>query len=1112
MKSLNFEFLRPHHDEFCLIGALAESSLWHDPANTLAKSRIFAEYAVELIYEQFRLPLPDDKNLLFRLTEDSFKTNVPQTVLDKFHTIRINGNKGAHEIKAETTVAADVLRDAFDVARWMFTLFYNGNDADIPAFQLPPNPQKTAAETENLQKRQREKIKAQEVELQVLLEKLENAQTKLAKSAERSPEELGEIAAAGRRASDALRFSEAETRQRLIDTMLTAAGWDTTDADQVGQEVILKNGERADYALYGDDGKPLAVVEAKKTGKSVESGRTQAKLYADQLEAETGQRPVIFYTNGFETYIWNDAMNETPHKVFGFYSKDSLEYLIFQRKNRLALSELAPDANIAGRFYQIEAIKRVAESFENGRRKALIVQATGTGKTRVAVSLCELLYRARWAKRILFMCDRRELRKQADDVFKEFLPAEPRTIVSAATSEDRDKRIYLATYPAMMQSFENFDVGFFDLIIADESHRSIYNRWRDIFLYFDCPQIGLTATPVGHINRNTFRLFNCEDGDPTANFSYEEAVSHTPPYLVPFQPFDVTTDFMRRGIKYRQLNEEQREQLEETEEDAETFDYDREQINRLVFNRPTNEFIMRNLMENGLHDRNGQAVGKSIVFARSHNHAVFLQKVFDELYPQYGGNFCRVIDSHDPRAEQLITEFKKPDSPLTVAISVDMLDTGIDIPEIVNLVFAKPVKSYVKFWQMIGRGTRLREGLFGLGKNKSEFYIFDHCGNFEYFGEEYREITPSVQKSLLQRLFEARIELAKTALDAQDAETFDRTIELIEQDIAALPDASISVREKLRERLEVQQAGVLQNFAAPTVQILMREIAPLMQWRGIAGLEKQYEFDLLITKLAVERLKKSAAFADLRDAARYTVSQLPVNLLAVREKSDLIGNVKNLQFWETANQTDIEQIRRELRGLMSLLSPFVQPGASPRIIDVDEDNTKFESRRIAPQLKGLELVAYKRRVQMILENLVDESPALQKIKRGESLGTQDFDELCKLVLMQDPELDLRDLQRHFPDLADDLDLAIRSIIGLHAEAVNLRFESFIQQNNLTSKQIRFLSLLKNHLTKYGTVEIARLYEPPFSDIDSEGLDGIFNNNEYQIGELIQILETNNLVH
>ena len=385
----------------------------------------------------------------------------------------------------------------------------------------------------------------------------------------------------------------------------------------------------------------------------------------------------------------------------------------------------------------------------------MIVQATGTGKTRVAISPCDTLVRAKWAKRILFLCDRKELRKQALNTFKEFLPGEPRTVVNSETHKDRNKRIYLATYPAMMKCMQSFDVGFFDLIIADESHRSIYNRYRDLFYYFDSLQVGLTATPVQFISRNTYKMFGCEDQDPTSYFSFEQAINHKPPYLVPFEVVTHTTGFLRKGIKYSEMSEQQRLELEDQLEDATMVEFEETDVDRQIFNKDTNRAIIRNLMENGIRDASGNRPGKSIVFARSHNHAMLLQEVFDEMYPQYGGRFCQVIDNYDPRAEQLIDDFKgigsNPD--LTIAISVDMLDTGIDIPAVVNLVFAKPVKSYVKFWQMIGRGTRLCENLFGPGKHKQAFRIFDHWNNFEFFDEHYKPVEPSKHKSLLQRVF-----------------------------------------------------------------------------------------------------------------------------------------------------------------------------------------------------------------------------------------------------------------------------------------------------------------------------------------------------------------------
>jgi type I restriction enzyme R subunit len=1125
MESINFEFLRPYRPELAALGGLAESYAQPDPDSALVKLRTFAEQLVAGVYEELGLPAAKDSSLYDLMSEAAFRAAVPKVIVSKLHSLRVNGNKAAHGDRGSVATALWILREAFDLSCWYHVAFRKGDADSLPQFVEPAATGSPAGkeEQEQSKKERREilaRLAAQEAQMQQLLADLDAARQK-AQAAETKAADIQTVARQAQEAADVLRFDEATTRRRMIDSALVAAGWDVgadgRSTEQVGQEVLIphqpnKTGEGyADYVLYGDDGKPLAVVEAKKTVVEPELGRKQAELYADGLERQHGQRPVIFYTNGFDIYIRNDAMGETPRLLHGFYSKDSLEYLIYQRHNRKNLADVAPNPEIAGRMYQIEAVKRVAERFSDGHRKALIVQATGTGKTRVAVSLSELLSRALWAKRILFLCDRRELRKQANNVFKEFLPGEPRTDVTAATAQDRDKRIYMATYPAMMKCFQSFDVGFFDLIIADESHRSIYNRYRDLFVYFDCRQVGLTATPVRFINRNTYKLFGCEDKDPTAYFSYEDAINHKPPYLVPFEVFKTTTEFLRRGIKYSQMSEEQREQLEEDEGDPSLIEYDAAQVDRVIFNKDTNRAVLRNLMENGVRDATGSRPGKTIVFARSHNHAVLLQQLFDEMYPQYGGNFCRVIDTHDPRAEQLIDDFKGTGTnpSLTIAISVDMLDTGIDIPEVVNLVFAKPVKSYVKFWQMIGRGTRLSPNLFGPGKDKEFFRIFDHWGNFEFFEEHYREAEPSQQKSLLQRLFEARIQLADAAIKAGYAETFDATIDLIGKDIADLPEGTISVKEKWRELQAVRRGDALQSYSAATRATLLGDIAPLMQWRNVESYEAAFEFDLLMTRLQTERLKRSATFDTLKQELLDEVSKLPLNLNAVRRQWDLITEVRGGAFWERVSPPALENVRQSLRGLMGLIDRGGGGAARPKVIDVAEDRSKIETERHIPKLEGLQLAAYRHRVEQVLLDLMDESIALQKIKRGQPVSERDLEELCALVLAQDPSLNLRDLEVHFPELADHLDLAIRGIIGLQPEAVDVRFHDFVHRHpELNSKQIRFLSLLKNHLTKFGSIEVERLYEPPFTAIDGGGLDGVFTNEE-QINELLTIIASFN---
>ena len=794
------------------------------------------------------------------------------------------------------------------------------------------------------------------------------------KQAEATAEELqaslaaGQAAAESLQAADPLAFDEAETRRYLIDVMLAEAGWDVGPAlagtAEVGKEIEVPHQPTdsgigyADYVLYDHSEKPLAVVEAKKTSVSPERGRTQAQLYADGIEKQHGVRPFIFYTNGFELWFWNDAEGEPPRQVYGFHSMDSLQHMMFQRQEKLPLSEVGPDEEkqTITRLYQFEAVQRVVEEFSQKRRKALIVQATGTGKTRVAIALCDALIRAHWAKRVLFLCDRRELRKQANNAFKEFLPAEPRTFVTAQTYKDRDKRIYLGTYPALMKCYSSFDVGFFDLIIADESHRSLYHRYNVLFKHFDAYQIGLTATPVDYVSRNTFDMFQCPPGNPTASYDYDEAVEQG--YLVPFVVDDHTTPFLRDGIKYSDMSEEQRRQLEEQDETPAAVEYEQAQVDKIIFNKDTSRHILRNLMENGIRVAEGTRLGKTIVFARNHNHALMLQKVFDELYPQYGGGFCRVIDNYDPRAEELIDDFKDPANPLTIAISVDMLDTGIDVPEIVNLVFAKPVYSIVKFWQMIGRGTRLCPDLFGEGQDKTQFQIFDHWANFERFDQGYKSPEHLRPKSLMQRVFESRLELATAAIDKQNGEAFDVAVGLIEKDVASLPEKTIAVRERWTEVRGVQRDGALRRFEASTRAVLTSEIAPLMEWVNIAGHDAAHRFDLLVARLQAELLRDSSRFDDLKDELLDRVARLPINLSQVRAKQATLDRVAGSDFWDGVTVRDLEQVRTELRGVMQYQRSDAPGPIAPKVIDVAEDDALVDHRRRTTRLAAVEMAAY----------------------------------------------------------------------------------------------------------------------------------------------------------
>lgn len=1116
MKSRNFEILRGRWPELASLGGFAEAYVHDDPASALVKLRLFAENLTKDIYRDLGLPKPEHATFVDLLGNSSFAAITPKVVLDKLHALRIHGNKAAHGEPATVRAALWLIQEAFDLGRWLFVQFAKGDAAAIPAFVQPLA--EAVDESKGQLKREKrqvlEKLAAQEAQMEALLRELDAAR-EAAVTAEKKVEEIQSLASSGAATANLLAFNEATTRARIIDSLLATANWNVglgnASTPEVGKEVEVKHQPTtsglgyADYVLWDDNGNPLAVIEAKKTAVDPERGRQQAKLYADGLEKMHGQRPVIFYTNGYDIWMWDDVLGYPPRKVFGYYSKDSLQYLVnFQRAGRKPLNSLEPNVAIVNRLYQIEAIKRVSERFTDSHRKALVVQATGTGKTRVAIALAELLIRAGWVKRVLFLCDRRELRKQAKNAFGDFL-SEPIRIVSSRVNQSASERIFLATYPAMQKVYQSFDVGFFDLIIADESHRSIYNVYGDIFHYFDCLQIGLTATPIDFVSRNTFSLFGCEGQLPTANYDLEQAVQDG--FLTPFEVFEHTTQFLREGIRLDILTKEQIQELEEQGEDPAQYDFSSEQIDKIIFNKDTNRAILRNLMENGLRDATGQLAGKSIIFARNHQHAVLMRQMFDEMYPQYGGRFCQVIDNYDPRAEQLIDDFKGDgaNSELTIAISVDMLDTGIDIPEILNLVFAKPVRSPVKFWQMIGRGTRLKPDLFGSGKDKKIFRIFDHWGNFERFEMGYRPAEPTQSKPLLQLVFEERVLLAETALHMSEVAIFDEVIELIAKDIEALPEDSVSVREKWREKRAVAVPATLKAFAPATVAMLRQVIAPLMQWRNVRGLSDAYALDLLMARAEIAVLRKSADVADLKIDLLDRLSALQMHLNPVREKAEVIKRVKSDKFWNGVTVADLESVRKPLREIMHHRD---RQGAMPlpaKIIDVTEDAAGFQTNRRATSLKTVDMKAYQQIVEAELKRHFDTNPTLKKIRAGEAVSDADIQALVSLVLIQSPNASRDVLEEFFADTALPLDFAIRSIVGLDPEAVAARFAKFAGRHpRLTAKQTRFLGLLQNHIARFGSVTLDRLYEQPFTVVDADGLDGVFEKPE-EIDDLLDIL-------
>src|SRR5712691_7272533 len=770
-----FVFLQPEWPAVFDAAAKAEAAVHPDPRTACFYARRALELAVAWAYKSdASLRLPYQDNLSALIHEPSFKAAAGEAVFSKARVINTLGNQAVHSHRPiQQFDALTAVRELFHVSYWLARTYVRGaKPAPGLAFDanaLPrtaPIPKQTIEQLQTLETRLRErdeKLSALLADKSALDEELKRLRAEVAEAKKTSAAQ-----------PDTHDYSEAETRDYFIDLLLKEAAWPLDQTRDREFEVSGMPNEQGqgfvDYVLWGDDGKPLAVVEAKRTKKSAQIGQQQAKLYADCLEAQFGRRPVIFYSNGYEHWLWDDA-NYPPRAVQGFFKKAELELMIQRRTSRKLLADAPVNTNIVERYYQTRAIRRIGEAFEKDcDRKALVVMATGAGKTRTVIALCDLLMRCNWAKRVLFLADRKALVTQAVGAFKTHLPdAAP---VNLVTEKDQEGRVFVSTYPTMMGLIDEtkdgqrrFGVGHFDLVIIDEAHRSVYQKYRAIFDYFDSLLVGLTATPKDEIDVNTYALFDLERGVPTDAYSLEDAISDG--FLVPPKAVSVPLKFQREGIKYDELSEEDKDQwdaLEWTEDGTVPNRVEAEAVNKWLFNKDTVDKVLAHLMTRGITVAGGDRLGKTIIFAKNQAHADFIADRFNANYPHYKGEFARVITFKTEYAQSLIDSFSQADKAPHIAISVDMLDTGIDVLEVVNLVFFKLVRSKTKFWQMVGRGTRLRPDLFGPSQPKEFFYIFDYCQNLEFFSQNPETTDGALGESLGKQLFTSRLELI-SALD-----------------------------------------------------------------------------------------------------------------------------------------------------------------------------------------------------------------------------------------------------------------------------------------------------------------------------------------------------------
>ena len=766
----HFGFLQAEWPVIFEATAKAELLVHADPRTACFYARRALELAVAWAYKHdslLRLPYQDNLGALIH--EPTFKAVAGEAVFSKARVINTLGNQAVHSHRPiQESDALSALRELFHVGYWLARSYARGaKPTPGLAFDVNALPKATPLPKQTID--QLQKLEAGLRERDEKLSALLADKTALDEELKQLRAEVAEAKKAAAAQPDTHDYSEAQTRDYFIDLLLKEAGWPLDQPlDREFEVAGMPNAQGkgfVDYVLWGDDGKPLGLVEAKRTRRDPRVGQQQAKLYADCLEKQFGQRPLIFYSNGYDHWLWDDV-NYPPRQVQGFYKKVELDLVIQRRVSRKSLAAAEINPQIVERYYQTRSIRRIGEAFERDHdRKALVVMATGAGKTRTVIALADLLMRCNWAKRILFLADRVALVRQAVNAFKKHLPDS--SPVNLVTEKDAEGRIFVSTYPTMMgliddtkDGLRRFGVGHFDLVIIDEAHRSVFQKYRAIFDYFDSLLVGLTATPKDEVDRNTYSLFDLENGVPTDAYGLEEAVKDG--FLVPPKAVSVPLRFEREGINYDELSEEEKKQWDalEWDEDGEVPDrVEAEAVNKWLFNKDTVDKVLAHLMTRGLTVAGGDRLGKTILFAKNQAHADFIADRFNINYPHYKGEFARVITFRTEYAQSLIDNFSSKDKAPHLALSVDMLDTGIDIPEVVNLVFFKLVRSKTKFWQMLGRGTRLCPDLFGPGQHKQFFYLFDYCQNLEFFSQNPETTEGALSQSLGKRLFKGRLEL-----------------------------------------------------------------------------------------------------------------------------------------------------------------------------------------------------------------------------------------------------------------------------------------------------------------------------------------------------------------
>ncbi|MDL5511734.1 DEAD/DEAH box helicase family protein [Arenibacter sp. M-2] len=1137
----NFQFLHREWPAIYSEAKEAEQLTLTSPKASAMIARSTLEKAVQWLYQNdVELQWPYDTKLSSLIHEQCFREIIKPSMFREINLIRLNGNAAAHgkSITHDQSIAS--IKNLFRFLSFI-GVYYSEEEINVPSFnmgQIPDgNEQKETLKALQLlesqldkrrekDKEERAKLESQAAQIELLQKQLEaqqkeSTQRRVAREKTKDPNKTIPIL-----------IPESVTRKLYINVLLKDAGWDNLNA---GREIefevtgmpVSTNPSRigyVDYVLWGKDGKPLAVVEAKKTMADSRKGRHQAVLYADCLEQMYGQRPVIFYTNGFETFIWDDTFY-VDREIQGFYTQDELQLLIDRRITRKDLSSFKVNTTIVERDYQLEAIKRVSEnlvvntkegSLRGAKRESLLVMATGSGKTRTAAAIVDMLTKCNWAKRILFLADRNALVRQAKNAFKEHLP-DLSSIDLTKEKQDNSTRLVFSTYPTIINKIDKvktdderfYGVGHFDLIIIDEAHRSVYQKYRAIFDYFDAMIIGLTATPKKEIDRNTYGLFGIEDDNPT--FAYELNTAVDQGFLVPPKSISVPLKFQREGIRYADLSDREKEEYEEkfgdptNEEVPEAIGS--EAINKWLFNTGTVDKVLEHLMNDGIKVSGGDKLGKTIIFAKNHSHAIFIEERFNKNYPEYSGKFLRVIDNYETKAQDLLEKFADPfdEQEPQIAVSVDMMDTGVDAPRVVNLVFFKIVKSSSKFWQMIGRGTRLCPNLFGPGEDKKEFLIFDYCENFEFFDEYPDGATANNMKPLLQQIFEAKVKVSQLIAHLSDRtpeeiEIRDSYLTELHKTILNLDESRFRVRKELRYVKEYSNKSRWLNLSKSDVQEINSHLAHL-QPPSKGDDELARRFDMLVLVYQIVLLTGSG------DTAKY-MGKIFRTAVALEKKDNIpqvsvhLPLIKELQtdhYWETINVKKLDELRIALRELIKYLEIEKQEPVYTNFED-ELDYDGITTRQ--PVTSYVSLQSYKDRVESYIRKNKNHL-TIHKLSTNLPITKAELNELEKILFAEGVAGTKEEFVKQYGERP--LGAFIRSITGLEQATLNEAFSEFLQVGNLRADQMTFIKTIVSFLSKNGTIDKSMLYEPPFTDLNDQGLSGVFDNDA-DIVKIVRIID------